>query len=93
MLALRPNTKESNIVEMRAFLLCAVATTSVLAAQPPCHSPLNPALETICFDTLLTDGNFSVRTYAKGLNVSLASFTSTANFEDWKQDSDYATAE
>lgn len=77
---------------MRASLLC-VAAASVLAAQPPCHSPLNPAFETICSTTLLTDGNFSVRTYAKGLNVSLVSFTSTANFENWGQDSNYATAE
>jgi len=80
---------------MRSLVLCVALQVAlrVAAENPPCHSPLNPALESICFTTLVTDGNFSVRTYAKGLNVSLASFTSTANFENWNQDSNYATGE
>jgi hypothetical protein len=78
---------------MRSFtllssLLLLEARTSV--AQPPCHTPLNPALETICYATLVSDGNFSVRTYAKGLNVSLVSATS-ANYGNWKTDSTEAT--
>ena len=38
-------------------------------AKPPCYTPLNPALETICYTTISTSGNFSLRTYGGGLNV------------------------
>jgi hypothetical protein len=63
---------------------------NALSAQPPCRTPLNPALETICYTTKTTDGNFSIRLYAEGLNVSLISAVSP-NYGSWATNSIEAT--
>ena len=55
------------------------------APVPPCTSPLNPAFETICFTAVSSSGNYSVRDYASGVNVSLITTTSTSPFGGWAQ--------
>jgi len=60
------------------FRLSTVAAFALgaVSANKPCTTPLNPALETICFTTVQTSGQFSIRDYAPhGLNVSLVTAT------------------
>ena len=75
---------------MRPSLVLLLA---LCEAAPPCTTPLNPLLETICFSTVSSAGNFSIREYGDGLNVSLV----TANYPvfagDWAQQSLDATTE
>jgi hypothetical protein len=37
-------------------------------AAPPCHSPLNPAYETLCYTTKAASGNVSVRVVGAGVD-------------------------
>lgn len=69
----------------------AVIGALVSAGSPPCYSPLNPALETICYSTLKSVGDFSVRLMAQSVNVSLVDGSS--DFGDWQEDSNAATSE
>lgn len=78
-----------------AMVACASAgplTERPRAPSPPCTTPLNPALETICYTSVSTDGNFSIREYAQGLNVTLVSGTSTKYGDNWPLTSQGATA-
>ena len=71
---------------MRFFLLMACCFAALRSAPvPPCTSPLNPAFETICFTAVSSSGNYSVRDYASGVNVSLITTTSTSPFGGWAQ--------
>lgn len=76
--------------------LAAAAARRCAAAppSPPCTSPLNPALESICFSTITRLGNFSIREYASGLNVALVTSTAAGGFaEGWAIQSQSATTE
>lgn len=75
-----------------AAAAAAVAYTEPRVPSPPCKSPLNPALETICFTTISTDGNYSIREYAQGLNVTLVSGSSSTYGDNWPLSSQGATA-
>ena len=48
------------------LLPCAAALAS--APSPPCHTPLNPAYETLCYTTQATAGNVSVRVVGAGVD-------------------------
>jgi hypothetical protein len=39
--------------------------------SPPCYNPLNPQLETICYNTSASAGNVTVRSMGVGLTASL----------------------
>jgi len=75
------------------YLLLAAASRAT-AAGPPCTSPLNPALETICYTTVSSSGNFSIRNFAVGLNVSLiTSNVAIYSGAPWATESAAATEE
>ena len=58
------------------------------APSPPCTTPLNPELETICYSTVTSAGNYSVRDFASGLNVSLVTANLAVPFpETWSETS------
>jgi hypothetical protein len=44
------------------------ASSAPPAASPPCHSPLNPAYETLCYTTKAASGNVSVRVVGAGVD-------------------------
>ena len=58
--------------------------TSLLVAcyaAPPCHTPLNPVCETLCYTTQATQGNVSVRTMAAGIDgVLVVGMSAPTNF-------------
>lgn len=61
-----------------AALLLGVATA---APTPPCHTPLNPDYETLCFTTTQTKGNVSVRMIGAGLDgVLMTGMSAETNF-------------
>ena len=81
---------------LRSAALCAAARAAAAAgdaAGPPCTTPLNPALETICYTTVTSLGNFSIREYASGLPVSLVTATVDVYAGDWALQSQFATSE
>ena len=75
-----------------ASLLGGTAAHVAPAPSPPCTTPLNPALESICYTTVTTQGNFSIRDYAQGLNVTLVSGTTSTYGGDWQLASSSATS-
>ena len=78
---------------MRSLPLPLLALGAAAAASPPCTTPLNPALETICSTTVSSSGNFSVREYASGVNVSLVTSSVDVYAGDWQLQSQSATSE
>ena len=64
--------------------LCACAASPPLPlapASPPCYTPLNPALETLCFSTQATSGNVSVRVVGAGVDgVLLTGMSANTTF-------------
>ena len=75
------------------FIPLLACFAAARASAPPCHTPLNPALETICSTTVSSSGNFSIRDYASGLNVSLITSTVAVYAGDWSLQSESATSE
>ena len=66
---------------MRActFALAALSAAVLGAAPaPPCHTPLNPDFETLCFTTLTSAGNVSLRMVGAGLDGALVTGMSAA---------------
>ena len=60
-------------------MLCVCAAAA--AASPPCHTPLNPDLETLCFTTTTTEANISVRVIAAGIDgVLVTGMSAPTNF-------------
>ena len=78
---------------MRFIVLLLCYCVAANAAAPPCTTPLNPALETICFSTVSSAGNFSIREYASGVNVSLVTSNVAVYAGDWALQSESATSE
>ena len=80
---------------MHYFLLLVAAARASASTPPtpPCTSPLNPALESICYTTVSSAGNFSVRDYAIGINVSLITSDVAVYAGDWALQSQSATLE
>jgi hypothetical protein len=78
---------------MRLFLLLACFAAVNSAPVPPCTSPLNPAFESICYTTVSSSGNYSVRDFASGVNVSLITTTYTSPYGGWAQLAGLATQE
>lgn len=65
------------------FALSAVHAAALSAPSPPCHTPLNPDLETLCYTTTTTAGNVSVRVIGAGLDgVLLTGMSPATNFSD-----------
>ena len=65
-------------VEITTFLsLLAAAAAITSTTTPPCHTPLNPEFETLCFSTTSTVGNISVRVLGAGLDGVLVTGMST----------------
>ncbi len=74
-------------------LLELLALSAAAAAQsPPCTTFFNPSYETICSTTVVTgsDGRFSIRDYAAGLNVSLITSTLPVPLTNWTTDTERA---
>ena len=76
---------------MRVAALCSLAAAAAsAAAAPPCFSPLNPALETICSTIVASDGIFSIRDFG---NATLVVSANAAPYGNWAEDSQVATQE
>ena len=64
-----------------ALLLALSAHSLALAVTPPCHTPLNPDLETLCYTTTTTAGNVTVRVIGAGVDgVLVTGMSSPTNF-------------
>lgn len=74
------------------FIATSLLVALAAADSPPCHTLLNPALETICSTTVVSEGRFAIRDYAVGLNVTLVS-SSAPPYNQWAEDSLVATEE
>ena len=66
------------------MLLRAVFLASVGGAPtPPCHTPLNPDLETLCYTTTSTAGNVSLRVIGAGVDgVLVTGMSAATNFSE-----------
>lgn len=57
------------------------ARASASAPSPPCYTPLNPNLETLCYTTSSTAGNVSVRIIGAGVDgVLVTGMSAETNF-------------
>lgn len=87
-----PLRRAGAVARAAVALAAALAAAPAAAAEaPPCHSPLNPALETICSKTVKTEGNFTLRDLAVGVNVSLVTATTDSDNGDWQFASTFVT--
>ncbi len=68
------------ITLLAAFVTCSLAASN---NTPPCYTALNPDFETICYQNLMVDGNFSVRTLAAGQNNVLINTATAASINPW----------
>ena len=64
-----------------ALLSLLLSAARAASPSPPCHTPLNPSFETLCFTTTQTAGNVSVRVVGAGLDgVLLTGMSAPTNF-------------
>jgi hypothetical protein len=74
----------------RILVLLALSAAAAAQQSPPCTTFFNPSYETICSTTVVSDGRFSIRDYAAGLNVSLIASTLPVPLTNWTTDTERA---
>ncbi len=66
------------------FLLCSALLAAAASAQaptPPCYNPLNSDLETLCYTTVTSSGNITVRSIGAGVDgVLVTGMSAPTNF-------------